>query len=65
MKVTSTARGVYMVHEEGQRPVEGVAVFYYDDFDAWRCECTNPFSITTRPDCEHIALAKEREKENG
>ena len=30
MQVTSTARGVYLVHEEGQPAVEGVAVYYWD-----------------------------------
>ena len=54
-RVTSTARGVYLVHEEGQPPVEGVAVYNYDYRNVWQCERDGAFM---RPDCSHIWRAK-------
>ena len=59
MRVTSTAPGVYLVHEEGQPPVEGVAVYYFELSGLWACELHGFIKGTTRPDCTHIALAKQ------
>ena len=56
--VATTAPGVYLVHQEGQRPVEGVAVYHYERNRVWTCERCGTVSGTTRPDCPHIALAK-------
>ena len=65
-RVTSTASGVYLVYEEGQRPVEGVAVFYFERFGFWQCQGCNVVARNEprqyRQNCEHIALAKEQEK---
>ena len=58
-RVTSTAPGVYLIHEEGQRPVEGVAVYHYYVNRVWACQECGRFSGTTTPDCMHIALAKK------
>ena len=60
-RVTSTAPHVHLVHDEGQPPVEGVAVYYYARADAWSCEICGTASGTTRPDCEHVKLAKEKQ----
>ena len=60
-RVSQTAPGVYLVHEEGQRPVEGVAVWHYAGFRVWVCQECGRFSGTTKPECEHIALSKKEE----
>ena len=63
-RVTGTAPGVYLIHEEGQRPVEGVAVYHYYVNRVWACQECGRFSGTTTPDCIHIALAKKGEAGN-
>lgn len=57
-RVTCTAPGVYLVHEPAQRPVEGVAVYHYERNRVWKCERCGVVSGTTRPNCQHIILAK-------
>jgi len=52
LQVSSCLDGVYSVHEEGQRPVEGTAVYQYSK--SWSCEEHAPVS-----DCGHINLVKE------
>ena len=59
-QVTSTAPHVHLVHDEGRPPVSGVAVYYYARSGNWSCEKCGTASGTTRPDCEHVKLVKER-----
>ena len=58
MRVTSPEQGIYWVHEEDQRPDYGVTVFYYKP-GHWSCEVHGHLTGTTRPDCDHITLAKQ------
>jgi hypothetical protein len=56
--VSSTSEGVYLVHVQGQRPVEGVAVYSYDlgYGKMWQCEKCRPRQ------CTHIHQAKQATK---
>ena len=58
--VTSTAAGTYLVHEAGQRPVEGVAVHHYERNSAWVCEVHGANHANTRLDCQHIRVVREK-----
>ena len=64
MQVTSPMPGTYSVHEPGQRPVEGVAVWLYGNGD-WRCEICGSVSKTAREDCEHVWLVKRYVSKEG
>ena len=55
------AAGTYLIHEAGQRPVEGVGVWRYSW--GWKCERDGAPIRTTRPDCLHIEKAREFEEE--
>ena len=57
--VHSPTPGTYLVHEAGQRPVEGVAVHYYGGSGRWVCERDGTPHGTTSPGCVHIRYAKE------
>ena len=54
-QVTSTAPGVYLIHEEGEHPVEGVAVYKYAATGRWVCQECGELP------CGHIRLAKKEE----
>ena len=58
-QVTCTAPGVYLIHEEGQRPVEGVAVYQYaKSTGAWVCqECGELMRVWY--DCVHTSFSEE------
>ena len=60
-QVTSTAPGVYLIHEEDQPPVEGAAVYQFATNGRWVCqECgefMGSFTVASRPDCLHIKQA--------
>ena len=58
--VTLTAPGTYAVHSPDQRPVEGVAVYHYDVNNAWVCELHGANHATTRLDCQHIRVVREK-----
>ena len=62
--VTSTAAGTYLVHEAGQRPVEGVAVHHYERNSAWVCEIHGANHANTHLDCQHIELAMKRRRDD-
>ena len=53
--------GVYMVHEREQIPADGVAVWYFRDFDHWVCEDCGAMKYRA-PLCRHIALAMKRRR---
>ena len=57
--VASPAADVYQVHRLGQRPIEGVAVYYYRESGQWLCEADRRMPRGTMPDCEHIRAAKQ------
>ena len=57
--VTSMSAGTYLVHERGQRPVDGVAVYHYERNNAWVCEVHGANHANTRLDCQHIRVVRE------
>jgi hypothetical protein len=57
MIVASPIKGTYQVHEAGQEPVEGTAVYLYRW--GWSCEEHGVPTTTARFGCRHIKLAKE------
>ena len=58
--VTRTAPGAYAVHRPDQRPVEGMAVYHYERNSAWVCEVHGANHATTRLDCQHIRVVREK-----
>ena len=64
MQVTCPIPGTYLVHQPGQRPVEGTGVYLYKS-GVWVCEVDGTTYRTTRQDCKHIGLAKQFVKEEG
>jgi len=59
---TSTAPGVYLVHEGHQRPVEGTAVYHYRN-GIWKCE-RHGTPRGTSPGCVCLAIARLAEAED-
>ena len=57
MQVTSPMPGTYSIYEMGQRPADGVAVWFYPTIGVWACELGH---IRT---CWHITLAKKYKNE--
>ncbi len=60
MIITSPTDGVYLIHEQGQRSVDGTAVYRFTSTvhsDWWECQDHGPYGHPnggTAPACEHI-----------
>lgn len=71
--VKKTAEGCWLIHEQGQPPIEGTAVYRYShgisglgQHPVWYCEeCDRRKSeaIITMPYCWHMAKVKSFEKQ--
>ena len=57
MRVKETTPGTYLVYAQGQNAVEGTAVYQYER-SGWSCEKHGLPRGSTRPDCEHIRMAR-------
>ena len=61
LKVESPSPGTYLVYAEGQQPVSGVAIYYYESVGAWRCEAHG--SVTDNA-CLHRRIAERWEEQD-
>ena len=59
--VTPGSHGAYMVHEPGQPPVDGVAVYHYTRNNAWVCAVHGANHANTSLDCQHIRVVREQQ----
>ena len=57
-KVKTSGPGTYLVYEDGQQPVSGIAVHHYERIDKWRCESHG--KVTEAP-CWHRSLIEKEE----
>ena len=58
--VTPGSHGAYLVHEPGRPSGEGVVVHHYERNNAWVCEVHGANHATTRLDCQHIRVVREK-----
>ena len=64
VKVKRTAPGTFLVYRARQDPITGIAVYKYSE-ENWECERCGSAQQTTRPDCEHVKLAREKSSRIG
>lgn len=61
IKVKRTAPGTFLVYRARQDPITGIAVYKYGA-ENWECERCGSSRGATRADCEHVELARKKEK---